>query len=321
MRKSILLTLFTIILGSTSLIPVKAQDLVYVPVDPCRIVDTRNAGGAIIADGFRNFLVSGTVGELAVQGGTTNCLDPKAGTGLKPLAISAYVLAVPATNSTNGVLTAYPSDQPPPPAGAGSTVNFAAGQVIGNTTNITLCASSTCPTNGEFAILARRTNQHVVIDVQGYFYQQVLNVDSVRVSTESDANVDSSFNSETLLATCPTGSIMSGGGVKCSSDNDDFSTTNFGLLFSSIPSGNSYLGTCFADALTFSSDKFGPPVTVYAVCLSDEGAVTAQSASVGTGVDSQGQLPQGEPSEEALLLLESLRKESAARDALVNSVN
>jgi hypothetical protein len=175
MRKSILLTLLMIILGPTSLIPVKAQDLVYVSVDPCRIVDTRNAGGAIPANSFRNFRVSGTVGQLAVQGGTTNCLDPKAGTGLKPAAISAYVLAVPATSSTSGGdLTAYPSDQLPPPVGAGSTVNFAAGQTIGNTTNITLCNSVSCPTDGEFAILARSTNQHVVVDVQGYYYPATL---------------------------------------------------------------------------------------------------------------------------------------------------
>ena len=172
MNKSTLLTLLMIILGTTVLAPVQAQDeLVYVAVEPCRIVDTREAGGVITANNFRNFRVSGTLGELAVQGGTTNCLDPKAGTGQKPLAISAYVLAVPAPGSINGVLTAYPSNLPPPPAGSGSTVNFAAGQVIGNTTNITLCnPAGSCPADGEFAILARNTPQHVVIDVQGYFY-------------------------------------------------------------------------------------------------------------------------------------------------------
>lgn len=175
MRKSILLTLFMIFAGSTSFTSVAAQGLVYVPVNPCRIVDTRNAGGAITANTFSNFRVSGTAGELAVQGGETDCLDPKTGTGLKPLSISAYVVAVPpGPGSGSGVLTAYPSDQLPPAVGAGSTVNFAAQQVIGNTTNITLCdPAGSCPTDGEFAILARSTNQHVVIDVQGYFYQNV----------------------------------------------------------------------------------------------------------------------------------------------------
>lgn len=172
MRTSTLITLFAFILGLALLMPVKAQEeLIYMAVNPCRIVDTREAGGAITANTFRNFLVSGTIGELAVQGGTTDCLDPKAGTGQEPLAISAYVIAVPAAGSGSGVLTAYPSDQPPPPVGTGSTVNFSAGQVIGNTTNITLCdPAGSCPADGEFAVLARSTDQHVVIDVQGYYY-------------------------------------------------------------------------------------------------------------------------------------------------------
>jgi len=203
MKKSILLTLFAAILVPTAFSPAKAQDdLIYVPVQPCRIVDTRNAGDAITANTFRNFRVSGTVGELAVQGGESDCLDPKATSGLKPLAISAYVLAVPATSSTSGgVLTAYPSDQLPPPVGTGSTVNFAAGQVIGNTTNVTLCDEATlrappspCPTDGEFAVLARSTDEHVVIDVQGYFYP--LNSDSpaFRASTSSyDITASGSF--------------------------------------------------------------------------------------------------------------------------------
>jgi len=88
------------------------------------------------------------------------------------------------------------------------------------------------------------------------------------------------------------------------------------------------MGMCFAD-FTVSTAKFGPAITVYAVCLFDAGSVTAQAASadvatvqaasVSTVGDGQGQLPQGEPSEEALLALESLRKLSAEREALVNS--
>lgn len=194
MKRLIQITSVAILLG-TAFSPAKAQDdLIYVAVEPCRIADTRKAGGAITANNFRNFRVSGTVGELAVQGGKSDCLDPKAATGLKPSAISAYVIAVPATSSTGGgVLTAYPSDQLPPPAGAGSTVNFVAKQAIGNTTNITLCDEATlrappssCPTDGEFAVLARNTDEHVVIDVQGYYYPMTSDSPAAfRVSTSS----------------------------------------------------------------------------------------------------------------------------------------
>ena len=70
MKNATFFTLFMFALVSTALTPVMAQeDLIYVPVDPCRIVDTRSGGGAITANTNRNFLVSGSMGELAVQGG------------------------------------------------------------------------------------------------------------------------------------------------------------------------------------------------------------------------------------------------------------
>src|SRR5437667_8121983 len=48
-----------------------AADLVYTPVTPCRIIDTRatGAGGPIVPGVQRDFLVSGTTG-FDTQGGT-----------------------------------------------------------------------------------------------------------------------------------------------------------------------------------------------------------------------------------------------------------
>ena len=200
-------------------IPAKALDdgLVYVAVDPCRIVDTRNAGGAISADTSRNFLVSGTSAQLSAQGGTADCLNPRAGS--KPLAISAYVLAVPPVSGSDaGVLTAFPAGDPDPAVGAGSTVNFAAGQVIGNTTTITLCdPTGTCPTDGEFAILSRLTNQEVVVDVQGYYYpaagscsDDMVAVGNVCVDKYEASLVDDSGAPTTAAACAPDGSDCSG---------------------------------------------------------------------------------------------------------------
>ena len=156
--------------ATCSLLPlgaaVQAQDeLVYVAVEPCRIADTRRAAlGVIRAETSRNFRVSGSSNDLAAQGVTEGCDNPKGDQA--PVAVAAYILAVPAQSSTGrGVLTAYPSDSPSPPAGAGSTVNFAEEQIIGNTSIVTLC-SEDCPDDGQLAILARRTDEHVVIDVQ-----------------------------------------------------------------------------------------------------------------------------------------------------------
>ncbi len=174
MKKSLYSLSIATVLTLTSISSQAAtDDLIYVAVDPCRILDTRIAGGAISANSSRNFLISGTSAQLASQGGTTDCPAPKA--GAEPLAISAYVLAVPPDGtSTTGVLTAFPAGDPDPAVGAGSTVNFAAQQIIGNTTNITLCdPTGSCPADGEFAILSRGTDQQVVVDVQGYYYAAV----------------------------------------------------------------------------------------------------------------------------------------------------
>ena len=163
MKKSLFSISAATLLAVTS-IPAQALDdgLVYVAVPPCRIVDTRNAGGGIPADTSRGFLASGTSSELAAQGGTADCENPRAES--EPLAISAYVLAT-GGSTKNGVLTAFPAGDDDPAPGAGSTLNFAKGQIIGNTTTITLGTAS------QFAVLARNTDQNVVVDVQGYFYR------------------------------------------------------------------------------------------------------------------------------------------------------
>ena len=157
-------------------IPAQALDdnLVYVAVEPCRLADTRPTEGGeghLALNEVREFEVYGTV---AGQGGNAGgCPHPRAGTGVEPLAISAYVVAVfttvPADGvaSTGGNLTAFASDAPTP-SNTIATVNYATGQVNGNTTNVTLCSGS-CP-GGQMSIIAFSSPQNVVIDVQGYYY-------------------------------------------------------------------------------------------------------------------------------------------------------
>jgi hypothetical protein len=154
-------------------IPAQAQEnLIYVAVEPCRLADTRpteGGAGPISALGTSNFQVYGP--DLSSQGGAAGgCAHPREGSGVEPLAISAYVVGVPTATSGAGHLTAYPSDGPEP-GNASATVNYEAQQVNGNTTNVTLCQPGpTCPTDGQMAIKAFTTEQNVVIDVQGYFY-------------------------------------------------------------------------------------------------------------------------------------------------------
>ena len=174
MNKSTLLTLLMIILGTTVLAPVQAQDeLVYVAVEPCRLADTRpteGGTGALSVGSSRNFSVYGA--DLSGQGGdASGCLHPREASGVEPAAISAYVVAVPTASSGPGHITAYASDGAIP-GNALATVNFEAGQVNGNTTNVPLCipGATACPLDGQMAVIAFSSEQNVVIDVQGYFY-------------------------------------------------------------------------------------------------------------------------------------------------------
>lgn len=170
MRIKIVLSLAAIITGLTFNYAQAQDDLVYVAVEPCRIVDTRASSmGFINGNTSRNFSVYGTAEELAVQGVQGACSNPK--NGLEPVAVAAYVVATPGDSSptSNGVVTAYPAGNPIPPAGTGATLNFNEGDTIGNTSIVTLCKES-CPPDGTLAVLVRNTDYHVVIDVQGYYY-------------------------------------------------------------------------------------------------------------------------------------------------------
>ena len=203
--------LFATVLGAASFGPVHAQeDLVYVAVEPCRVADTRKSSVGVVRAGTnRNFRVAGSAANLAVQGGKVDCPNPK--NGESPVAVAAYILAVPAESSkSKGVLSAYPSDQSPPASGSGSTVNFEKDQVIGNTTIATICSGGDCPSGGELAVLARVTDEHVVIDVQGYFYPQKAAPGYVIVQAPfAVANRDSVL----AQANCPNGKrVLSGGG-------------------------------------------------------------------------------------------------------------
>jgi hypothetical protein len=117
--------------------------------------------------------------------------------------------------------------------------------------------------------------------------------------------------SEVLTATCPTDSILTGGGVVCNAGGlEDWGTTNFGVVSGSTPAGNSYIGLCSADALTFNSAKFGPPIRVYATCLSFS-YLQAKASAKSTKLFADS--PQGEPSSETLLMVESIEAMQSAR--------
>jgi hypothetical protein len=128
----------------------------FVPLTPCRVVDTRVTGGAFADREIRAYEVAGSGSAFAAQGGKAGgCGIPAEAT-----AVEASVSAV--SPSGPGFFRAYPADQPMPTA---TFLNFAASQDITNTGAIALA------TTGTTDLKARNfggTSQYV-IDVQGYY--------------------------------------------------------------------------------------------------------------------------------------------------------
>jgi hypothetical protein len=140
---------------------VKAADLdkdyVFTPVEPCRIVDTRLAGGAFSPGETRDFDVYGSV---ASQGGASNCPSPRG----EPRCVHINVTVVPVSGKGN--FGAFPANVSPPLA---SLINYVAGvQNIANAANIKTYYSIG---SEEIGIINRNGTAHLIIDVMGYYHE------------------------------------------------------------------------------------------------------------------------------------------------------
>jgi parallel beta-helix repeat protein len=133
------------------------ENLLYVPVTPCRIVDTRLAGGAIPPGGIRSYNV---YGDVASQGGNpVGCPSPKG----EPYTAHINVTAVPLGN---GNIVAYPFGSPAPNA---SLVNYrASAQNVANSATVKTCFGC----GKDINIKSRVGTAHVIIDVLGYDFKK-----------------------------------------------------------------------------------------------------------------------------------------------------
>jgi len=134
-------------------------DLVYTPVAPCRIIDTRKAGGPIAAGTTRSLKVTG---DTTSQGGT-NCGIP-----FGP-ATSAMINFVAVEATAPGDLRVTPFGTTMPLA---SILNWAGGVTGLNLANglaVALCDPATTTCTNDITLQADASAIHIVADVQGYF--------------------------------------------------------------------------------------------------------------------------------------------------------
>jgi hypothetical protein len=158
------------ILGSTQ------ADLVYTPVTPCRIIDTRLNGGPIAAGSTRSFDVAGT--NLSSQGGSgTGCGVPF---GPATAAVINFVAVGPAGA---GDLRITPFGTAIPTA---SIINYTSGLNLANGPAVTICNPATTTCTLDFTIQADVSSTDLVADVQGYFAAPVR---AVGVCGTNDVNI------------------------------------------------------------------------------------------------------------------------------------
>lgn len=169
------------------------NDLVYTPIAPCRVVDTRStSAGAIATAGTRSFLVINASNFSSQGGSATNC-----GTlGLNATAVAINTTVVSPANT--GFVTVYPYGTARPTA---ATLVHAPGQLISNS------SISQIPNPlGSFDITVYANAQtHVVIDIVGYFAPPVATALQCVDTADTNTSVAAGGTANSVAPACAAG--------------------------------------------------------------------------------------------------------------------
>ena len=138
-----------------------SADLVFTPITPCRIVDTRVLGGTIAAGTARGFKAWSATGFAAQGGSATPCGIPQ-NTNVAALALNLVVVGPAA----DGYITAYPTGVAQPNA---STLNYVAGDIVANGAIVKVSQASLAT---DWTVFTYATT-HFVADVTGYYAKPV----------------------------------------------------------------------------------------------------------------------------------------------------
>lgn len=146
--------------GTIAALGDSARDLVYTRIQPCRIVDTREAGGMLASATSRTFYAVGSAGFDGQGGLAGGCGIP---TGATSVAMNVTVTAA----TGPGWLEAYPYGSAPLVA---SVINYGPTTwALANGYIQPICDPATTTCAYDFEVRAQSAGTHVVIDVMGYF--------------------------------------------------------------------------------------------------------------------------------------------------------
>lgn len=168
------------------------KDLIFVPITPCRIIDTRVAGGAIAANTTRNFDVT-AVSNYSFQGGdASNCNGAGAAGSFAAAAINFTVV----TPSAAGYITAFPYLATQPLA---ATVNYTAGDIRGNFAVVKLDQGASADELSVYSF----AQTHLVADIVGYYRNPAAPTLECVNSGETIDTVAAGATQNTVAPSCP----------------------------------------------------------------------------------------------------------------------
>lgn len=177
------------------------NDLVFTPVAPCRIVDTRLAGGAIAAGTTRTFDADGST--FVAQGGVaTSCGVPYGASRAVAMTVTVTETATP------GWVTAWGLGAMP----LSSVLNYATSDTVANTTIVPIVPGA----GNDFSIWTY-ANAQIIIDVVGYYAAPVATaLDCTNLSSAVTAVPVNVWTSIDVF--CPAGRTATGGGYDVPSE-------------------------------------------------------------------------------------------------------
>ena len=182
-------------------------DLVYVPVTPCRVIDTRLAGGVIPATGTRGFDIASVTDYTAQGGAATNC-----NVGNVSGIASAVINFTSVSPTIAGYVTAYQFGGVLPLA---ATVNYAAGEISGNLSIVPLDSN---PAGSDISVFSF-AQTHLVGDIVGYFLPpQATALQCTSTFVTQNVAANQIFNFE--IPACPVSYAVTGAGCRTPGFND-----------------------------------------------------------------------------------------------------
>jgi hypothetical protein len=209
--KKLILSLVVLLTMATSAfaqIGSLSADLVYTPLTPCRIVDTRFAAAGKIATGETRIFKSWAA-SFATQGGNGNDCGIPQSTNVAALALNLLVI-IP---SGEGFLKAYPGGAAVPNA---STLNYKPNDVLANSAILKVSQ-----TNGDWNLYSVSATDFAA-DVVGYYAKPVATALTCTTTTAVSSAINSGpangvYYGFVIPAACPTGTTEVS--MRCSTDN------------------------------------------------------------------------------------------------------